>query len=142
MTDWVLARSRCTAAYYIGELVKVIRRDVDRFNRLERTQDSNRFFVVESESDGCTVRHARIQRFADGKNQFIRASDPDSDFVRVSHTDSGLLAERRDFWKLEVKMQWNPATLQCDLMMDGEARPLDYVSQRAVGDFLFEDWCA
>ena len=76
------------------------------------------------------------------QNQFIRASDPDSDFVRVSHTDSGLLAERRDFWKLEVKMQWNPATLQCDLMMDGEARPLDYVSQRAVGDFLFEDWCA
>ena len=63
--NWVLKRAQCMPAGYIGELVKIVRRDVDRFNRLECAEEADRFFVVEPQPDGCEVHRARVQRFRD-----------------------------------------------------------------------------
>ena len=137
--DWVLSRVRCTPGHYVSELVKVIRRDVDRFNNLDRADECERFFVVEHAPDGCTIHRARRQRFMSGKHQYHRADESDQDFVRVSHSGFSITAERADFWRSEIVCSWNDETLACDLILNGQPRDLAYISQRILGDFLFED---
>ena len=63
----------------------------------------------------------------------------DDDFLHVEHSGSALIAWRPQVWKIEVRCEWNPDTLACDLVLDGEPRSLDYISQRILGDFFFED---
>ena len=137
---WVQTRMKCTPAHYVGELMKVIERDINKFNSLPRTIEHKHFFMVEHEPDGNhTIHRARRIEYSANKHEMVRKSQDDHDFVKISHTETALIAIRKDVWCCEVRLDWNEEDLTCDLILDGQARDLAHISQRILGDFLFED---
>ncbi len=137
--DWVRERARCTAAHYFDELVKTISRDVERFNRLETTQERKRGFkVVCNGRESIEIRRARMIRYAANRIEWSRIAD-DNDFIAVWRADPAMHAKRDCFWNMEVLLHWNSETLAFDMILDGEARTLDYISQYILGDFMLED---
>jgi len=141
--NWVLARSRCTAAHYFGEIEKVIRRDVDRFNRLEAVKERQSGFVVVSYPRGDTieVHPAKMHDYGNGRHEWVKESGAVADFVSVICSGTTISATRADVWRIDLKLEWNVETLACDMILNGEVRTLDYISQQIIGEFMFEGLC-
>ena len=137
--EWIVKRARCTPAYCFDMLVNAINRDVRLFNELERVQQDSAFFMVEGRSaTRIEVHRAHCVRCRPNKQEMERASEADEDFVQIYLYGASIFAERRDFWCYEIRTEWNPESLTCDLIFNKTARGIDYLSQAIIGDFMFE----
>ena len=131
---WVRARARCT----IEEIFKAIKSALDQainaFNALESSKRQERFFWRTHNETILTVYRARKIHNA--------GMEPDpgykDDDVRVSCAVSSIIACRRDNWNIEIVPKWNPATMSCDFLIEGQEATVSHISQKILGDFMFE----
>ena len=137
--NWILARANCTAAHYFKELVKKIRQDVGRFNRLGVVKKSQKGFKVVEHVNEIAIHPARLIHMRLDNYEWQAEMEPNSDIVSIGYSNSSIHAERSHYWRIEINLKWNIETLSCDLMIEGEPRSLDYISQKLLGEFLFTD---
>ena len=137
--NWVLARANCTAAHYFKEIVKKIKQDIDRFNRLDVAKKREQGFKVVEQVDGIAIHPARLIHSRLDHYEWQAETGSNSDLVSVGYSNSSIHAERSRYWRIEITLKWNIETLSCDLMIEGEPRSLDYISQKLIEEFLFTD---
>ena len=131
---WVRERARCT----IEENFKIIEAALDQalraFNALEPSKRQERLFWRTHNETILTVYRARKIHNA--------GMEPDpghkDDVVRVRCAASSIIACRRDHWNIEIVPKWNPATMKCDSLIEGQEATVSHVSQKILGDFMFE----
>ena len=63
------------------------------------------------------------------------------DKIHVRKLESKIAASRTDNKKLDlsVTLKWNPETHSCDMLVDETPQILSTISQKIIGDFIFED---
>ena len=137
--NWVLARANCTAAHYFKELVKKIKQDVDRFNRLDVVKKRGQGFRIVEHVDEIAIHPARLIHSHLDDYEWRAETASNLDLVSVGYSNSSIHAERSRCWRIEIPLKWNIDTLSCDLIIEGEPRSLDYISQKLLGEFLFTD---
>lgn len=134
--NWVRARAECTLERSFAEVEKAIRDDVAKFNSLATENRRSRLFVVEVRDGGIEIRRARRSENPRGP-RLIADPDRDQDFVRVSHGNGEIVAQRQDRDPLTISPQWTADTLSCDLYIGDRVFPLWNVSERILEPFLF-----
>ena len=95
-------------------------------------------FIVDERDGGIEIRRARRSESHRGP-PLIVDPDRDQDFVRVSHGDGVIVAQRQDRDPLAVTPQWTAETLSCDLYIGDRVFPLWNVSERILKSFLFDE---
>ncbi len=138
--DWITARYQCTPKYYLDKLVKIIGKDVSSFNKLSREKEPQKLFKVEKTISGGIRVFKGKYVVRNSKQLLVKDDEFSHDFVELKLQNSKLIASRVDQWKFEIKTKWNEETLACNLYIeDGEFLSISILSQRIIGDFLFDD---
>ena len=132
--SWVRARAKCT----IEENFKVIGSALDQaitaFNALDSSKRRERLFWRTHNETILEIYRAR-KIYNAGMEQDPGHKD---DVVRVRCAASSIIAYRRDHWNFEIIPKWNPATLSCDFLIEGQEVTVSHISQKILGDFMFE----
>ena len=79
--NWVLARANCTAEHCFKELVKKIRQDVDRFNRIEAVKKREQGFKVVEQVGGIAIHPARLIHFRPDHYEWQAETGSNSDLI-------------------------------------------------------------
>lgn len=126
--NWVEARANCTLEDTFKQLTEAIRQDIKCFNKLPPYKREGRGEITYRKHDAnhVYVGYAESERLMVSEHVCIRMTASDME-VR-SHEQSLLTVER----------EWNPKTLTCDLLIEGEIHSLWQISQKAIGDLLFQ----
>ena len=126
--NWVEARADCTLEDTFEQLIAVVWQDTECFNQLPHEKRSGRGRVTFRKHDGRTV----YVGYGDSERLMT------SEHIRLIMTGSKLeVRNHQDKLMFTVDREWNPKTLICDLLIDGEIHSLWQISQKAVGDLLF-----
>lgn len=149
---WVEKRAFCTLPDLFRELEKRIRKDVRCFNDLSRERRFGKFFAIDPTpaSPHEASRRAGESAFSvclgewreKGMHQtegyFPKAGEDDRVSLEI-HGDK-ILACRTGGMPLEISTWWNDETLTCEFLVgkDRKVMTLAQLSQRVIGDFLFE----
>ena len=133
-TQWVKARAECTLRDVFRGISARLLKDVSIYNRLDQQKE---FMVV----SGTTTKVFRAREVIVGPNKKELSIHPDhtQDFVELRPVGDCMVASRNGQWQIELEVRWNEEKLTCELMIDGEILSDDRVSQRLIGDFMFEE---
>ncbi|MCY4522439.1 MAG: hypothetical protein OXC13_16895 [Caldilineaceae bacterium] len=124
--NWVKARAHCTLEDTFEQVVDAIKHDVKCFNGLPPDKR-----VLP------TVRHERIENTVHfGFEHPAGMHQGPLVTVRIESAKVQVLRDRT--FLFEVDRQWNEQTLTCDLLIEGKTYFLWQISQKAIGDLLFE----
>ena len=109
----------------------------------EKNPKGTRFAVQEGKGT-FRVLPGQVDTYDEASLKHI-IPDPDYEdnpdhMVEVLGGHKKIVAQRGEgyLWKWEITTAWNPDKLECDYKVDGEARSLADLSQRILGDFMFE----
>ena len=64
----------------------------------------------------------------------------DGDVVTIHRNGSTISACRPNKLHLRIEPRWNPESQECEFLVDEERCELWQVSQRILGDFMFDYW--
>lgn len=127
--NWVELRAACDRQGVFDQLVEVIRCDLKRFNALDPEKRRS-----------ATFGHARRDRETVGiglKTSREVLLGKDDDYVWLKSTAVAIKVYRKDVLVFEVEHTWNEKTLSCDLLIGDEVYSIWQISQKAIGDLLF-----
>ena len=127
--NWVKARSQCTIEYWFEKLVSIIENDVKKFNNLpeEKKKNVGRFDCKRTNKSELSIcEYDEVHH------------DQSEDTISIQKNTNCIYAFRNENTIYKLEPQWNPKTMTCDLLVNGESYELWELSQLAVGDFLFE----
>lgn len=149
---WVEKRAFCTLPDLFRELEKRIRKDVRCFNDLSQKRGFGRFFAVdptpaaphepdrEAGSSAFSVCPGewREKGYHQDKGYFPKTGEDDRISLKID--GNKILACRAGEQPLEISTWWNDDTLTCEFLVgkDRKVMTLAQLSQRVIGDFLFE----
>ena len=125
--NWVQTRAKCTIQGVFCQIVDTVKCDVQRFNKLPEHQRRGLHFGHHQPDDGSVAIGIKTQ---DGIYR--------SDVVWIRHDSIGIRVSRNEDTMFEIERAWNSETFICDLLIDGKACSLWRISQKAIGDLLFE----
>ena len=133
MTDerpnWVNERARCTLEAKFEELIEAVRFDVEEVKKAVSSVRHGQLFSIESDEKGCV----RVRRYPD------KRPDDSSGNVTFALSRRKITVHLPGEISFEIVPRWNEAQVQCDLLVDGEPLELWRISQKALGNFFFED---
>lgn len=127
--NWVDERARCTLEAKFKELIETARFDVKAANKAVSAVRHGQLFVVEEIAD----REVKIRRYPE---QHPRDTTGYVTFALSIRRITVHLPGQRSF---DVVPKWNEPEVRCDLLVEGEPLPLWRISQKALGDFFFEE---
>ena len=137
--EWVRARADCTLETIYQQVSARLRRDVERFNRIAARKHMDRRFLVETNT-ATTIYRAIENRGQNPRGgSLLIAPEQKKDYVKCHLIEDRIVAERPNEWSLDIRSQWNEETLTCDLFIEDQVLSLSRISQRILGDFLFEE---
>ena len=129
--NWVDLRAACTIESVFKELVETIQSDIDRFNALCGCKFSLK--RVSSEEVHISTDSEKVQSlFVDHK--ICLNINSTGIWISEQHHSNCL-------WKtkFEISLKWNSETLVCDLLIEEKPYTIWQISQKAIGDFLFDN---
>ncbi len=124
--NWVQARANCTLEGTFKQIVDAIQYDTDCFHGLPPDQHKARTITPYPQADTVIFR-----RHGNGLT-------PLNEDVSVHIVDMTIQVRRNNSLLFQIHRAWNEQTLTCDLKIDGEVHSLWQISQKAIGDLLFE----
>ena len=134
--NWVVARINCTIADVFRSISQHVSEDVARFNGLPPSKRDGRCFITEGRDNGIAI--CRAVKSNTHPFPLVVCRTHQGDFVFVDHTDNLIFAERLHERFIEVIPNWNAVNGSCDLGVNGSAMEPWMISQRIVGDFMFD----
>lgn len=145
MANWVLERARCTDEYSVEQLARILKTDIQHFNHLAEDKRGNRLFLIQPPSGTPPYRVYRARMVygpSPGQSTLQIVPGSENDHLELYVAGVGIGACRNNHWNIEIRPVWNPDTLSCDYFVDNGQKPLslEQISQRILGDFLFENW--
>ena len=135
--NWVTVRGKCRIADTYKSIVEVVQQDVNAFNRMTEAQRAGRFFQCVKQNDNMIIQRAK-QFSVQGTTKLDRDPVHVQDEMLLHHDDNMIIAERGGQSRVEIVPCWNEDTLTCDLYVDDRSYPLWHISQKILGEFLFE----
>ena len=139
-SDWVPARASCTLRGVFNRICDRVRRDVKAFNRLDEPDWSGKQYKIVSNDSATRVFRAVINRGQNPRGDELLI-DPkrEKDYIELREAEDRIVVERSNQdWRFEIVPKWSEERLECDLLIEDKALPLSRVSQRIIGDFLFD----
>ena len=127
--NWVDERARCTLESKFEELVATARDDVKEANKAVSSVRHGQLFVVEKIAD----RKVKIRRYPEQRPRDT------SGYVTFELDRKKIVIHLPGERFIEIVPRWNETEVQCDLIVEGEPLPLWRISQKALGDFFFEE---
>lgn len=128
--QWVELRAACTRQGVFDQIVDVIKSDIKRFNALDAEKRGS-----------LTFDHDRKDRTTIGiglkANRGVLCGKED-DYVWLKVTATSIEVYRKDALAFETDHRWNEKTLTCDLLIGDECYSIWQISQKAIGDLLFD----
>ncbi|MCY4641276.1 MAG: hypothetical protein OXC41_01040 [Gammaproteobacteria bacterium] len=140
-TSWVKARANCNSENIFKELSKILKDDVNKFNRLTESQRGKRSFLTVNQDNCLHVFRACIGKNVAGEDILIKHQDyqDDSDQrVDFMLEQESFISRRGNLWEVKISFKWNPESLDCDYFVDEEMVTDKWISQKILGDFMFE----
>ncbi|MDE2699693.1 MAG: hypothetical protein OXI23_12550 [Gemmatimonadota bacterium] len=148
--DWVKKRAECTLPNLFAALERQIRADVCAYNCLSRENETGRYFAVGPKPAGphevertigesaFAVCHGEWRDKAYHQVEGYFPQEDNDDCIALEIRGGKILACRTGGKPLEISTWWNDDTLTCDYFVGDKAMNLAQLSQRIIGDFLFE----
>ena len=137
MVAWVKARANCTPDDNLTEIMARIRKDVGEFNQLPAHKRGPRRFGTFFDDGEFVIKRRREVSDYQG-NHVVDDPDYSGDVVSVRCAENAISVRRNSRMSFEIVPRWNAETQKCDLLIDGETFPLWQVSEKIVGNFMFE----
>ena len=134
--DWVRARADCTLASLYSVITDRVSKDVRTFNALMQERKIKKHFIFVSEQAGMRV-YAGEENSDTRKDRWVYTPD-ESAYIEVRLAEDVIVATYGRENRIEVITRWNEVTLTCDFLIDDEVLPLSRISQKILGDFLFD----
>ena len=134
--DWVKARADCTPASLYSVITDRVSNDVRAFNTLMEKRKIKKHFIFVPEQAGMRV-YAGEENNDTRKDRWVYTPD-ESAYIEVRLAEGVIVATCGRENRIEVITRWNEVTLTCDFLIDGEVLSLSRISQKILGDFLFE----
>ena len=125
--DWVRERAYCSAKGTLCQIGEAIQADVRRFNKLPAKLRRDETFLCEHKEYEKMYRVGYVKQgsIVDGES-----------VVRIVLSGDSIDVFLVNDLMFRVEPKWNGET--CDLCVGGEVLPLWRISQKAIGDLLFE----
>lgn len=128
--NWVEVRANCTQQGVFDRIVDVLGTDVKRFNALaKRKKKAIRFYVKPFAQGKFIVRPGTDE----GVDQHY------DDYVLIHLQKTCIAISRRMDPQFTIEPKWNEERLDCDLMVCKKRLSLSRISQKAIGDLLFDN---
>ena len=141
--NWVIARADCTARDVFNMVADQIKNDIKVLNNLTIDKRNGKWFLTEHNGKTLRVFHTiKLAENISNPKQLIvkddvRAIDP-NDRIELRYTDTTIIASQGDKWTIDICWIWNKETLTCDFIIDDCVQSLALISQKIIGDFLFQ----
>ncbi len=133
---WVTARANCSVDDCLNSIIKRVKDDVAEFNRLPAHKRGSHEFRAAFADGELVVRRIELVKDYRGTHE-VDAADG-KDVVVVRRSDEAITACRSGKLHLMIVPQWNPERQECDLQIDEATYPLWQISERILGEFLFD----
>ena len=127
--NWVYERGRCTLESKFIELLDTVKFDIREANKVLSPARHGQLFSVEE----CTREKFRVRRYPECKRR------DDSGFVTFELKRDSLVVHLPGERHFDIVPRWNEVELRCDLVVDGKSLDLWQITQKALGNFIFED---
>ena len=132
--NWVEHRAFCTLENKFKLLIDVIKADVEKYNKLQKDNESNFRCVCETpKPNEIIVTYKNRQGIKHKKeNLSVEVIQRESDIVAYYYNRGHIKM------LFELSIEWNAYKLECDLLISGKCYTIWEISQRALGELLFE----
>ena len=140
MVKWVVARAKCTVADIFGILAGEVEGDVRLFNSLPPERRQAHLYCVQHVGTELFVRRAKeIKDYRGAKMVLEPIDDCMDDCIHLRHDELAIVASRQGGSPLKVVPRWNEETLTCDFYIGNRTYTREAISQKILGEFLFDD---
>ena len=113
-------------------------KDIGEFNQLSAHKRGPRRFGTSFDDGEFVVKRTPVISDHRGNHGM---DDPDysGDVVSIRCAENAISVWRNSRMSFEIVPRWNAETQTCNLLVDGETFPLWQVSEKIIGDFMFEE---